>query len=121
MVEMALVLPLFLILVMSIVDLGLALRAYLTVTNSAREGARYGTLCPASDNDIKNRVADYSNGLLAADDVTIQWQGGVRCTTDKYVSVEAEYDYTFITPLGVMLGIVVDKVPITSTTKMRIE
>jgi Flp pilus assembly protein TadG len=39
-VEFALVLPLFLVLVMGIVDLGLSVFAYNSITNAAREGAR---------------------------------------------------------------------------------
>lgn len=39
-VEFALVLPLFLVLVMGIADLGLAVFAYNSITNAAREGAR---------------------------------------------------------------------------------
>lgn len=39
-VEFALVLPLFLLLVMAIMDLGLSVFAYNSITNAAREGAR---------------------------------------------------------------------------------
>ncbi len=39
-VEFALVLPLFLVLIMAIVDLGSAVFAYNSITNAAREGAR---------------------------------------------------------------------------------
>lgn len=39
-VEFALVLPIFLVLVMGIADLGLAVFAYNSITNAAREGAR---------------------------------------------------------------------------------
>lgn len=39
-VEFALVLPLFLLLVMGIMDLGLAVFSYNSITNAAREGAR---------------------------------------------------------------------------------
>jgi Flp pilus assembly protein TadG len=39
-VEFALVLPIFLVMVMAIVDLGLSVFAYNSITNAAREGAR---------------------------------------------------------------------------------
>jgi len=39
-VEFALVLPLFLVLIMGVVDLGLGVFAYNSITNAAREGAR---------------------------------------------------------------------------------
>src|SRR6266496_363766 len=47
--EFVLVLPIFLILVFAIIDFGLGFHAWLTVTNSAREGARLGAVrSPAS-------------------------------------------------------------------------
>src|SRR5207244_13008620 len=47
--EFVLVLPIFLILVFAIIDFGLGFHAWLTVTNSPREGARLGAVrAPAS-------------------------------------------------------------------------
>jgi Flp pilus assembly protein TadG len=45
-VEMAIVLPLLLVLTASIVDLGWAFRTYQAVTNASREGARTGSRLP---------------------------------------------------------------------------
>jgi Flp pilus assembly protein TadG len=105
-IEMAIVLPVFLMLVLGIVDFGMALRSYITVTNSSREGARYAIVCPSttSDDPIKNRVADYSNGLVKTDDVSVTWQTPTeRCKSGNYVKVQAATDYTYITPLGSLL------------------
>lgn len=44
MVEFALILPLLIIIIVGVFDLGRAFFAYITITNAAREGARYGTL-----------------------------------------------------------------------------
>ena len=44
MVEFVLVLPIFLLLVFAIIDFGMGFHAWLTVTNSAREGARIGAV-----------------------------------------------------------------------------
>ncbi|MCH8921013.1 MAG: pilus assembly protein, partial [Chloroflexi bacterium] len=41
-VEFAMVIPIFLILVFAIVDFGMGFHAWITVTNAAREGARIG-------------------------------------------------------------------------------
>ena len=43
-VEFALVLPILLILVLGIVDFGMGLRAYVTLTNATREGARFAAV-----------------------------------------------------------------------------
>lgn len=45
-VEFALVLPLLLLLVFGAVDLGRLFHAYITISNAAREGARYGIIYP---------------------------------------------------------------------------
>ena len=42
--ECALLVPIFLILVFAIVDFGMGFHAYITITNSAREGARFGAV-----------------------------------------------------------------------------
>ena len=61
-VAMALVLPLFIFVLMGIVDFAMGMRAYVTVSNSSREGARYAVVCPSIVNDdaIKARVFDFS-------------------------------------------------------------
>ncbi len=46
MVEFALILPVFVLVFAGIFDLGRAFYASITITNAAREGARYGTLNP---------------------------------------------------------------------------
>ena len=43
-VEFALVIPVLLILVFGIIDFGMGLRAYITVTQATREGARFGAV-----------------------------------------------------------------------------
>jgi hypothetical protein len=50
-VEMALVLPLLLMLFMGIVDFGRAYYSYVTLTNAAREGARFASRFPYEGNE----------------------------------------------------------------------
>ena len=78
-VEMAIVLPLLLVLLVGVVDYGLILREYQILQNAAREGARLAILpaycaahAPAGEvtavsNAIKQRVVDY----LAQEQITI--------------------------------------------------
>lgn len=47
MVEFALLLPFLILLIVGIFDLGRAFFSLITITNAAREGARYGTLHPS--------------------------------------------------------------------------
>jgi len=94
--EFALVVPIFLVLVFGIVDFGMGLKAWITITNSAREGARIGAV-GASCDDIKQRAVYTSADLLTLSDVSVQ-----NCQGDPggSVVVSVAYDYEYITPLG---------------------
>src|SRR5262245_40354823 len=86
-VEFAIVLPFFALLIVGIVNFGLILREFAVLQNGAREGARLsvlpeyqiaGGLTPADrtakENAIKQRVVDYvaQEGItVAAADVTV--------------------------------------------------
>ena len=120
-VEFALVMPLFLILLFSIVDFGMGLRAWIAITNSAREAARVGSVgvhCA----DIKQRAADTSDGLVTTGDVTVT--GGVDCggTSGNPVIVTVTYDYQYITPLGNFVeGFAGGPLHLSATANMRLE
>jgi Flp pilus assembly protein TadG len=103
MVEFVLVLPVFLLLVFAIVDFGMGFHAWLTVTNSAREGARFGAV-RASSADITQRVQDTADTLDQANmTVTVTNAQG---DPGESVVVDVDYDYTLITPLDSVLGLV---------------
>ena len=65
-VELAIMMPILMIILLGIIDFGRVFYAYVTITNASREGARYGSLHPLQDADIKQRVVDE-----AANTVTI--------------------------------------------------
>ena len=118
-VELALALPIFILVVMGIVDFGMCLRAYVLVNNSSREVARYAIVCPSILNDdaVKARVVDRSNGLITTDHVYVQWQS-VRCKSGEDVKVEATTDYQYITPLSAFLP---GPLRLTASSTMRVE
>ena len=102
-VEFALLLPIFLILLFAIVDFGLGLNAWITITNSAREGARVGAV-GADAAAITQKVQDTS-GALELDKLTVtvtnaQGQPGGS------VVVVVDYQYDLITPLSALMEFV---------------
>lgn len=103
MVEFVLVLPIFLLLVFGIVDFGMGFHAWLTVTNSAREGARLGAV-RASSADITQRVQDTADTLDQANMTVVVTNA--QGDPGESVVVDVDYDYTLITPLDSVLGIV---------------
>ena len=133
--EFVLVLPIFLILVFAIIDFGLGFHAWLTVTNSAREGARLGSVRAAAggacDNDpspqatnIDCRVRETADSLDQANlSVTITNAQG---NPGSSVVVDVDYDYDLITPLDSVLGLISGgsigpTLTFTSTADMRLE
>ena len=62
-VEMALILPFLLVLVIGIVELGIALNRQLTVVNAAREGARFGAF-GATPGDIHAQTLLATSGMF---------------------------------------------------------
>ncbi len=133
--EFVLVLPIFLILVFAIIDFGLGFHAWLTVTNSAREGARLGAVrAPAfgvcdydpstKATNIKCRVYETADSLDKAKlNVLVTGDQG---TPGSSVVVQVDYDYDLITPLDSMLGLISGgrvgpTIKFTSKADMRLE
>lgn len=110
-VEFALVLPLLLILIFGIIDFGRLLNAQIAVTEAAREGARM-TSFGASLPEVQTRVDDILAGT------TLTRPDGPCPTTpdpDRDASVVVSYDFEFVTPVVVLVGIV-DSTPTLSAT-----
>lgn len=99
-VEFAFVVPIFLVLLLGIIDFSMGLRAWITITNSAREGARVGAVQADCDTIIQ-RTVHTSADLLTADDVLVE-----NCQGDPgdSVVVTVAYDYEFITPIGSLVS-----------------
>jgi Flp pilus assembly protein TadG len=68
-VELALILPVLVLLAMGTLDLGRAFGAYLSMANAAREGAMYASLHPSDANlaaDVTSVVLAELNGAVPA-------------------------------------------------------
>jgi hypothetical protein len=96
MVEYALALTVFLLLIMGIVDFGRAFFAFNLVANTAREGARYATIPTRTSAEI----VSYATGFapLFGVTVTVLDRGTAGDSSDPAV-VQAAYVFTPITPL----------------------
>ena len=122
MVEFALVMPLFLIVMFIIVDFGVGFSRWLVVTNAAREGARMGTV-GATAPEIEDRVSSTSAGLLDSSDIDVEYADfeGDGVGPGDAVVVSAFYEYDFITPLGQILDLAFGSLTLASCADMRIE
>ena len=122
-VEFALIVPIFLLLVFAIVDFGMGFHAWITVTNAAREGARVGAV-GADSATIQGKVTDTTVSLDAASVTTTVTNA--QGAPGEAVTVKVDYDYQLITPLSSIMGMVSGNtlgpnIVFSSTSEMRLE
>lgn len=116
MTELAMILPLLLILIFGIIQLGIAFNNYLAVTDAVRAGARKGSVSRLSGNPTGDCVTAARNAgadlQQAKFDVTCSstWQPGAD------VTVTGSYPYSIN-----VLGVVVKSGNLTSQIKERVE
>lgn len=98
-VEMALTLPVILLVLLVTLDLGRAVYAQNVISNAAREGARYGSIAPGDTQGIQTKTQNHIVGLdMNAVIVTVSQ----NATT---VTVTVDYQFQAVTPLaGSLLG-----------------
>jgi Flp pilus assembly protein TadG len=96
-VEMALILPLLLLIVFGLIDFGRLFYSQITITSAAREGARVSALGrPGSVPTVVATAATPLSGVNGA--VTVGCPATV--TGDVSTTVVASYTFHFITPVG---------------------
>ncbi len=98
--EYALVLPIVLLILMSILDLGRVVYVYSSLHNSVRDGARYGIISPTDAAGIRSVVLDKAVGLDPADLVI-----SVVQPNPETIQVGATYEFTAVSPVvAAMIG-----------------
>ncbi len=121
-VEFVFVLPIFLVLVLAIVDFGMGFHAWISVTNGAREGARVGTV-QGSAAEIETKVRD-ATSTLNQSKLTVTTTNA-QGSSGEAVTVKVDYQYDLITPLASVLSLVGggmgSTLNLSSQTEMRIE
>src|SRR5579884_1397433 len=119
-VEMALVLPVFLLFVMGIFDLGRAVLLGNTVAEAARQGARYAVVAPTDCTGIKAAAASAASGVaqIPSSSVTINESSGID--TGKPVTITVTSSFTPVTPL-IATAMKASTITITRASTMKIE
>ena len=133
--ELSLMLPVLLILVFGIVDFGLSMRSYISLSNGVREGARFAAIGnPAgsptdcngtTDTTVYGKVCSAVDGL-DLDELTPSVSYPEGFGTGNPVVVSADYSHNFVTPLGDLVGFFSGgtfptSIELHSSTDMRIE
>jgi len=86
MVELALTLPILVLLLLGTLDFGMAIFSYSMLRDAAQEGAFYGSFNPANVDEIENRARNISP---RAEDVVFSSPVQLRDTDAIKVSVQA--------------------------------
>ena len=109
-VEFAMVLPLFLVLLFALVDFGRAFYSWMVITNAAREGARAGAVqkdWPTMQTAIYDSMCNPYPGSCGVDTTKLTLTPlGVNGARGSQVSVSINYAFTYVTPLGNMIALV---------------
>lgn len=131
-IELALILPLLLLLLGGIVDFAFMFQAFEVLNNAAREGARVAVLPGYSAQDARNRVAEYvtAAGLPATantsvQQVTLTAGSGSSITTAAgfQVTVVYQHQFTMLGPLMTLAsaGSLGSSITLTARSTMRSE
>lgn len=117
-VELAILLPLLLLLVLGTFDLGKGFNTYIALSNSAREGARWLTLYPTDKNGALNRVFAEANSVgLAGGDLTVTFTPDLTTyPAGQDVTVNVAHDYPLL--FGLITNI--PSVPFNIQATMRV-
>jgi Flp pilus assembly protein TadG len=129
-IEFALALPLFLLVVLGIIDFGFLFQRYEVITNAAREGARVAVLPNYVDADVLARVDQYltAGGLTGVHDAPVivhppPVQVGAECVAVTSVTVTYPYSYSFVGGVAAYFGAggLASRTSLTATAEMRNE
>lgn len=98
MIEVAIAIPLLILIVAGILDLGRAYFTYIALSDAAAEGAAYAAIHPQDTAQIIERTVDSSGGLvvLEPDMVSVGYAG---LSAGSPVTVAVRYDYDLLTPI----------------------
>ena len=112
-VELALVLPLVMVLLLAVAQFGLLVRDQILVVHAAREAAREAAVDPAAD---APRRAALASSTLAGDRLTVTSTG--RGAPGSRVHVEVAYQASTAVPL---VGAALRGVSLRASATMRVE
>ena len=141
-IEMALTLPLLLLVVFGIIDFGFMFQRYEVVTNAAREGARLGVLPTYTATEAQNRALDYlrASGLngtertcggtevkntmcagMSTSTVTVAGSTPTKTVSQVTMIVEYDHEHSFVGPILRLFGASWGTVRLRAASSMRSE
>ncbi|MGE5597401.1 MAG: TadE/TadG family type IV pilus assembly protein [Hyphomicrobiales bacterium] len=128
-VEFAMILPVFLLLLFALVDFGRGFYTWLVVTNAAREGARAAAVQMDSagiDQKIQEAYCDDYPGDCSLDPAKMTvTKTNVQGARGSEVTISVSYDFDYVTPIGDFIKLVggsgLSEPSISASSSMRLE
>ena len=119
-VELALILPILMLILMGIVEFGRIFMAHQTIANAAREGARTAVLPTSTMSDVSATISAYMTaaGLTGSTNTTAT-NVGASGTGGDPTSVTVSYDLPILT--GTIIPVFGPSISLARTTVMRHE
>ena len=98
-VEFVLILPVLLIILAGMLDLGRLYFAYVAVTDAAAEGVAYAAICPDDSDGVKDRACQAaSGGLVVIEDDLVLIDPPPTVASGAPITVTVSYTFTLATP-----------------------
>ncbi len=97
-VEFALILPILVIILGGVLDLGRLYFAYVAVTDAAAEGATYAAIHPGDTDDICARAQTASSGVVEIDEGMVEVDYSAL-TSGSPITVTVNYSFTVTMPV----------------------
>lgn len=97
-IEFALILPVLLIILAGVLDLGRLYFAYVAVTDAAAEGVAYAAIHPDDTEGVVDRAQDASGGLIEIDEGLVEVDLPPTVASGAPISVTVSYTFTLATP-----------------------
>lgn len=98
-VEMALLLPVLLLMLLGLLDFGRVYYAMVAMNDAAQEGAAYAAMHP-NDPKIRERATAASTGLITIQPEDVMFVPPDSLQAGAPVTVIVSYDFTFYTPVA---------------------
>lgn len=117
-VEAALLLPIFLLLLLGVADLGMGFTTYISLTNAAREGSRWMTIHPDDKAGTRARIYYEIDGAgLSPSDVEIEFMPDqISYQSGDVVTILIKHEYTLL--FGVFTAL--PSIPLRINASMRV-
>jgi Flp pilus assembly protein TadG len=98
-VELAIVLPLLILLLMGVADVGRAYYILVSLNDAASEGATYASINPSDVDGIQLRAVEATDGLMEPGRTNVSVQYPAQLVSGAPITVTAQYDMQLFTPV----------------------